>query len=59
MTQAEFYRIVQPYIEEFLQLEASQIVWKFGMIRISNEEFRTVEWIGVESRGQSVIGATQ
>jgi hypothetical protein len=45
----EFYRIAGPYIEEYLQLKDSRFEYHFGMVRISNEEFRTVEWREISS----------
>ena len=36
--------VIQPYIEEWLQWKGTKFEYKFGMIRVSNEEFRTVKY---------------
>jgi len=42
--------VVRPYIEEWLQWKGETVEYKFGMIRVSNEEFRTVRYKSLTDR---------
>jgi len=42
--------VVRPYIEEWLQWRGTKFKYKFGMVRVSNEEFRTVRYKSLTDR---------